>query len=115
MDSKAKAIVDRLLEAVIVPAKSILGDTFGSDFSRLPPGIKDICHVKYQRWKRNPSELNFELKFGNWYSVEITRKYHALCQVEGSPTAATVYWRRVLSYDDYRKYLNLQRKTDPRR
>jgi len=110
MHSKAKAVVGYMLEATITPILSVIESTFGVDFSRLPPDVKVACHVKYQRWRKNPGSLNFEPKFANWYAVEITRDHHAVCQVEGLPTAATVYWRRVMSYNDYRNYLDSRRK-----
>lgn len=104
-------LVDSLLEAVIPPEGSVLTQTFGQFFKRLPEHVKDLCHKKYHRWRENPASLNFELKFtttkGRLYGVHIDYNYHALCFVDGSK----VIWYAVCPYDDYRKLQDQLRKS----
>lgn len=106
----ARLLVDSLLEAVISPEGSVLTQTFGQYFKRLPEHIKAICHKKYHRWKENPSSLNFELKFvtihGRLYGVHIDYNIHALCYVHGN----TVSWFAVAPYDEYRRLQDNLRK-----
>ena len=104
----AKTVLDRGLESrgvTIVPKESLLTQEFGQDFKVLPPDVKDIVHERYHRWRQNPQSLKFEPKYGNKFAVEITRKIHAVCEINDG----VVIWHMIKSYDDYVKFLNLHR------
>ena len=104
----AKAVLDRLVESrgvTIVPKESLLTQQFGVDFKALPPDVKDAVHERYHRWRQNPQSLKFEHKFGNKFAVEVTRKIHAVCEINDG----VVIWHMIKSYDDYANFLTSRR------
>lgn len=110
----AEDIVGLLLETTVVPTVSRVARTFRRELEDAPPDIQEICSDKYVRWRENPARVNFEPKHSGWFAVEITRKWHALCKVEGPLTGATVTWYRLLNYNTYSAFLSAMRRGGPR-
>jgi hypothetical protein len=104
--SIAKSVVEMLIEAAVVPIKSVLTPQFGQNFKKLSPDIKKIVHEKYHRWRKDPSTLKFEPKFYNYFVVEITRKIHAIASV----ASGVVTWLAIGDYTFYTGYLDAKRK-----
>ena len=93
-------------EAVITPSKSLLTAEFRRGYKNLSPQVQAIAELKYIRWRLVPSSLNFEPKFFNVYVIEITRDFHAICQVDGT----IVRWLWIGNYKNYTARLDALRK-----
>jgi hypothetical protein len=105
---QARLLADNLLlEATVTANKSIMLPTFGRAFSKLPNDIKNACHEKYHKWRKNPLLLNFEYKFRDIYAVELPRGYRAIAIVK---QGVSVEWLWVGDHRDYDYALSGMRK-----
>jgi hypothetical protein len=99
-------------EAVIKPSKSVLTPMFRKQFKSLDPQTQEIATDKYNRWIKSPASLNFEPKFGDIWSIEITRKIHAVCALEDGNIVA---WLWIGKYDEYSSFVSTLRRGTERK
>ena len=105
----AKQLVASLLDESVLPsAGSYMTLGFGRDFAKLPPHIKQQCHEVYHRWASG-GNVNFEYKFFNYYAIELSAGFHAICAL----VVGHVEWLFVGKYTDYTRALNDYRAVGP--
>lgn len=85
--------------------RSVTTKSYRRSLKPLSDQVKDIVQSKYDQWLLDGA-LNFEPKFANYFVVEVMRKIHAICKVDGTD----IVWLWIGKYDDYSNYMSSLRK-----
>lgn len=86
--------------------RSVTTRPYKQCLKRLSPDEQRAADDKFLRWQSNGASVSFEPKFANYFVVEVTRKLHAICKLDGT----TIVWIWIGKYTDYYSYLSALRK-----